>query len=57
MKRKKNNPAATFWKALTASSAELRRRSAAKCKGRSSLLAACQDPTLPHGKEPKVLDA
>ena len=38
-------------------SAELRRQSTAKCEWQSALLAARRDPTLPHGGEPKVLDA
>ena len=56
-KRRKNDAAATFWTALAASSAELRRRSAAECEWRSVLLAARRDLTLPRGEEPEVLDA
>ena len=56
-KRRKNGAAATFWTALAASSAELRRQSAAECERRYALLAARRAPTLPRGGEPKVLDA
>ena len=39
-KRRENGAAATFWRALAASSAELRQQSAAECERRSALLAA-----------------
>ena len=56
-KRKKNDAAATFWMALAASSTELCRRSTAKWERQSTLLAARRDPTLPYGRESKVLEA
>ena len=43
--------------AFTALCAELRRQSAAKREGRSTLLAARRDPTLPRGTESEVLNA
>ena len=57
MKRRKNGAAATFWTTLATSSAELQQLSADECEWRSALLAARQDPTLPQGGEPEVLDA
>ena len=56
-KRRKNGAGATFSTALAASSAELRRQSAAECERRYALLAARRAPTLPRGRDPKVLDA
>ena len=56
-KRRKNGTAATFWMALAASSAELRRQSAAECERRHMLLAAQPGPTLPCNGEFKVLNA
>ena len=56
-KRRKNGAAATFWTAFAASSTKLRQQSAAECERRYAFLAARRAPTLPRGKEPKVLYA